>query len=646
VQIACERCGAIHDLELPKGVLEKGRSVRFRCTSCGHGFKVAQQGALVASPPSRTPPSNSASPALSNPSPLTAGAAMILRQEGAAYHIPNIATLQRWVAERRVNELDELDLGGGNTVQAKELPELRVFFELVQIAEHPTAAALPATRTPDFPNSQPQPPRAIAPSLPLNEPATEAESPALDPIEPDEPELPSSDLADSDSLESPAAETPSEVGDSLAGWAPPDWTKAEEEAAPAEDAWSPPAWANSEVPPDGATEEVGAGAWAPPNWANPEPENAASSNSSGWSPPAWAASTPESKPVESGGWAPPSWASSPSPESGNATSGWAPPSWASEAPKKAPPAEPAKPQRPQEDSLLPDVGDEAWSAPLEGVSPEDAPLPAKAKPLAGNQGGSEELEDWFSDNAFEDPDDAPAPDPVISPAPWDLPAVEAEKPPARKEKAQEPPPPTPKPEPRSALPASPPEPTPPKPWIWVGLAFAAVAIGAFFLWRPSSPPPTIAPAPAPVSAPAPAQPSPTPLPTTPPPQPLPLGADPQPVPAPAPPPVPAPPPQPAPSPKVAAEETREVGVQATINKGWKQVSSKNWDGAEVEFRKAIAQRENSGPAHYGLGYVLDRKGDAEGSLRELCRAQRYAGSDAELRREITAGLNRLGKECD
>ena len=54
---------------------------------------------------------------------------VLLRQDGVSYHVPDVATLQRWIVERRVLPTDELDFGGGQWVQAGDRPDLASFFE-------------------------------------------------------------------------------------------------------------------------------------------------------------------------------------------------------------------------------------------------------------------------------------------------------------------------------------------------------------------------------------------------------------------------------------------------------------------------------------------------------------------------------------
>jgi Flp pilus assembly protein TadD len=109
--------------------------------------------------------------------------------------------------------------------------------------------------------------------------------------------------------------------------------------------------------------------------------------------------------------------------------------------------------------------------------------------------------------------------------------------------------------------------------------------------------------------------------------------------------VPKPAPAPVPEP-VPAAETKVAGAQGLVRQGWRYADKQEWASAEGEFRRALELKGNSGPAHYGLGYVLVKQGRADAAHSELCKAQLYAGSDAALRREISAMLGVIKRECE
>ena len=137
VYIECEHCEAGYELELPPAALAGGRSVKFRCTACGHSFHVVKDGAIVDARPKRASAASEAtvSKAASSAAASAAMDHVLLRQDGVSYHVPDVATLQRWIVERRVLPTDELDFGGGQWVQAGDRPDLASFFAIVSEVE-------------------------------------------------------------------------------------------------------------------------------------------------------------------------------------------------------------------------------------------------------------------------------------------------------------------------------------------------------------------------------------------------------------------------------------------------------------------------------------------------------------------------------
>ncbi|HCH63682.1 MAG: hypothetical protein CL927_20245 [Deltaproteobacteria bacterium] len=147
--IECENCAAGYELELPPAALAGGRSVKFRCTSCGHSFHVVKNGTVVETRPKPEAAVQAASESepvpdapASRPSAAQPGSGamehVLLRQDGVSYHVPDVATLQRWIVERRVLPTDELDFGGGSWVKAGERADLAPFFAIVSEVEDAT----------------------------------------------------------------------------------------------------------------------------------------------------------------------------------------------------------------------------------------------------------------------------------------------------------------------------------------------------------------------------------------------------------------------------------------------------------------------------------------------------------------------------
>ena len=63
------------------------------------------------------------------------GGSMLLKQEGKIYHVRDIATLQRWIVERRVLPEDLVSREGVRWEPVGEQPELQVFLNLVDQVE-------------------------------------------------------------------------------------------------------------------------------------------------------------------------------------------------------------------------------------------------------------------------------------------------------------------------------------------------------------------------------------------------------------------------------------------------------------------------------------------------------------------------------
>lgn len=667
MHITCERCSASFDLELPPSALAPGRSLRFRCTVCGHGFRVVKDGVLVAAaPPGRPLPG---APAEVEAPPLAPGqavrppiGAMLLRQEGAAYHIPDMATLQRWVAERRVSAEDELDVGDGRVVRAAELPELSIFFALVRQVE---AGGEP---------SEAAPPWAAAVGTGAQA-GPEAEASAAAEAEG------AAEAAEGEAEGAPAAEGPgpggSSEGDS-APWEIPAWADGAAEDPPepasmriaptsaddAEAGWSPPGWAEAAQPERAAP---AAGGWSPPSWADepkpappaPKPEVAAPP-AGGWSPPSWAAEPkPDAAPPEAGGWSPPSWAGGepsasdePLPE---AAAGWSPPSWMTEGPAAPTPSADAAPP----------AAAAGWSPPSWTTEAPAAAEEPKGRDASAALQVDGELGGWFDSDGFDDLEGAsPEPPAALTEAPWDVPAPEVKAPPAAVAPAAD--------RAGSSLPDEEPEPSragrgaraaPEAPSnngrMFLMILLVASAAGLGWWWWSHKAPVPLPPAPAPVVV-APAAPvahpgtgdlpieplapvpAPSPAPAAPPvpDAPAPVGPSPAPKVAPA-----APAPAPAP-PSPSPTDTKVLGVQGLIKEGWRLADRRQWEKAEAEFRRAVDLKGNSGPAHYGLGYVLSKQSKVDAAQRSLCKAQLFAGSDAALRREISAQLSAIQRECE
>ena len=122
--VVCNACGTEYEFALPASAGSARRPRRFRCVSCGHRFILTPErlSALARS--------QEAGPA----EPVAAGG-MLLRRRKHVYHVKDLATLQRWIVERRTQREDLLSTGDGRWERLDARQELELFFDLVDQAE-------------------------------------------------------------------------------------------------------------------------------------------------------------------------------------------------------------------------------------------------------------------------------------------------------------------------------------------------------------------------------------------------------------------------------------------------------------------------------------------------------------------------------
>ena len=78
--------------------------------------------------------------------------------------------------------------------------------------------------------------------------------------------------------------------------------------------------------------------------------------------------------------------------------------------------------------------------------------------------------------------------------------------------------------------------------------------------------------------------------------------------------------------------------------GWKAIEQGNFSKAHGLFDRALQKDPGGAWPLYGRGYASEKLGDAVSAQQDYCAAQRK-GPDAELARELEAGMNRLGAQC-
>ena len=89
--VVCNACGTEYVFDLTK--VSARRSLRFRCHACGHRFSLS---------PDRIAVLKEAQLAAEAPAALDEPTGLLLRRGDHVFHVKDLATLQRWIVERRV----------------------------------------------------------------------------------------------------------------------------------------------------------------------------------------------------------------------------------------------------------------------------------------------------------------------------------------------------------------------------------------------------------------------------------------------------------------------------------------------------------------------------------------------------------------
>ncbi|MDP2308799.1 MAG: hypothetical protein Q8P18_22450 [Pseudomonadota bacterium] len=117
MEITCPRCLSLHEIEPPPSARARGpRSLKFRCSHCGHTFSVDPEAPRESS----TPPPLGEKPA---------GETILLVQvAGQIWSVPDMASLHRWILERRLDRDTLVSKHGLRWVRAGDRDDLAVFF--------------------------------------------------------------------------------------------------------------------------------------------------------------------------------------------------------------------------------------------------------------------------------------------------------------------------------------------------------------------------------------------------------------------------------------------------------------------------------------------------------------------------------------
>ncbi len=133
MNVVCEKCKAVYELD-PAQI--QGASVRVKCSSCGHLFRVYKNQAQENNETKKAPE--------------LLKDWIIRHSDGATSQVPDLATLQKWVVEGKVHRLDEMSQDGQHWRKLGEVDELQPFFQLLDkvgpanpLATNPPPSASP-----------------------------------------------------------------------------------------------------------------------------------------------------------------------------------------------------------------------------------------------------------------------------------------------------------------------------------------------------------------------------------------------------------------------------------------------------------------------------------------------------------------------
>lgn len=202
MDVRCPSCGTDYELDDAR-VPETGLPVK--CSKCGHVFRALKPSVQANGAPAKTVTGIHAA----------ATEWMIRRMTGEMVRFRELTTLQRWIVERKVSRNDEISKTGKKWEKLGNIPELAIFFQVIEsqgqpISETPAPASTPPEPTPSVAHDAEPPapppaaeangwlnapppaiPVAVKPSWPVDKPWHRADStPAAPSQPPDAPNRP------------------------------------------------------------------------------------------------------------------------------------------------------------------------------------------------------------------------------------------------------------------------------------------------------------------------------------------------------------------------------------------------------------------------------------------------------------------------
>jgi predicted Zn finger-like uncharacterized protein len=144
MEVRCDHCQS--ECKLDEGATPGSRT-SVKCNDCGH--------IIVLEPKTPAPEGPKNGPATPPPDVVEW---LVETSNGRSLRSPDLATLHRWIIERRVTREDRISRDGKSWQRVGELPDLVPFFDIVDSAERARRADTPG------PTMLPAPPPMAAPS--------------------------------------------------------------------------------------------------------------------------------------------------------------------------------------------------------------------------------------------------------------------------------------------------------------------------------------------------------------------------------------------------------------------------------------------------------------------------------------------------
>ena len=146
MEVRCDHCQSAWKLE---GAASLGSRTSVKCRDCGH--------IIVLVPKSPSPDQAPSRPATPTPD---AAEWLVETTHGRSLRSPDLATLHRWIIERRVTRKDRISRDGQAWQRVGDVPDLVPFFDIVDSAERARRADTPGPML-----LPPPPPASAQPAL-------------------------------------------------------------------------------------------------------------------------------------------------------------------------------------------------------------------------------------------------------------------------------------------------------------------------------------------------------------------------------------------------------------------------------------------------------------------------------------------------